>query len=294
MKVTAICQSRNEADILEAFVRHHAKFCDNIVIVLHRCEDDSAKILEELAQEGLPVVVRIDNRFAHDQKSIMNALLREEMIARDADWVLPLDSDEFVTGDVVRILHESTEPMLVGWQSYIPMSSDDPKEPNVLKRIVHRRIAERQPWRKTFVPRVFWQEHRGATLTFGNHELVNPDGTGVPSAVSPLHIAHFPVRSAKQIQRKTMLGWEAYQESSGRVPGGSFHWKVIAKELSQNGNITSKRLTNLALFYATQKQWDGMPEVFKKNEKGPNPDDDVTDEITHDPVPCSFELRYTA
>ena len=48
MRIVSITWARNEGDILEAFVRHHAALVDHLYIVLHRCEDDSEEMAREL------------------------------------------------------------------------------------------------------------------------------------------------------------------------------------------------------------------------------------------------------
>src|SRR3954470_8878543 len=86
---------RNEADVVEAFVRHHASRLDALYVVDHRSEDGTREILAALAGEGLRITVAHDEHVAQRQSAIITALARRAF-AEGADAVLPLDADEFV------------------------------------------------------------------------------------------------------------------------------------------------------------------------------------------------------
>ena len=48
MKIVAISMVRNEADVIEAFVRHHAGLVDELIVVDHRSIDGTDELLREL------------------------------------------------------------------------------------------------------------------------------------------------------------------------------------------------------------------------------------------------------
>src|SRR4051812_18066628 len=95
MRVTAISMVRNEADVIEAFVRHHAEIVDELVVVDHRSVDGTDETLRALVAEGLPLRVRAEDSPVQRQNVVMTDLMRTAA-ADGADWVLPLDADEFL------------------------------------------------------------------------------------------------------------------------------------------------------------------------------------------------------
>jgi glycosyltransferase involved in cell wall biosynthesis/uncharacterized protein (DUF3084 family) len=96
VKVFGLMLVRNEADILAVNVQHHlAAGVDRLVIVDNGSSDDTRRVLRELASD-----TRV--RFSRDegpyrQSEITTELAREAFL-EGADWVLPIDADEFWVG----------------------------------------------------------------------------------------------------------------------------------------------------------------------------------------------------
>ena len=55
--IAAISMVRNEADVIESFVRHTLRFADRLYITDHRSEDATREILSALVSESLPILV---------------------------------------------------------------------------------------------------------------------------------------------------------------------------------------------------------------------------------------------
>lgn len=293
MTIHTISWARNECDILEAFVRHHAQL-GPITIVLHRCRDNSSEILESLQREGLPVSFRTDERLAHEQAIVLNELMRDAC-QQGADWIFPLDADEFLMGDVqAQLAARGQDPTIVrvGWKGYVPLGTDSADEQNVLKRIKYRRSIENPPWYKTLIPRT--AIHDQAHLGLGNHALNDKDGNMAAMISSTLTLAHFPVRSTKQIARKIFGGWLAYCADPTREQGGCFQWKTAFETLKSGRNLNTSELTTLALEYATQTQWQALPKTFTGGKQLEDVLESSTEEVktVYDPVPHDFAIRY--
>ena len=96
VRVTAISMVRNEADVIEAFVRYHAEIVDELIVVDHRSVDGTDETLRALMAEGLPLRVRAEDSPMQRQNVVMTGLMREAVVDGGADWVLPVDADEFV------------------------------------------------------------------------------------------------------------------------------------------------------------------------------------------------------
>lgn len=294
MNIHTICWARNECDILEAFVRHHVRF-SSVHIVLHRCRDNSDDILSALADEGLPVTWRTDERIAHEQAQVMNELMQEAFL-QGADWVLPLDADEFLTGDVLSVLREHADAphtIRVAWKGYVPTALDSLQETNVLKRIQYRRKKESPQWYKMVVPRSCAQD---AALCFGNHALVQNNGQPIDYRDTALSIAHFPVRSARQIARKIYGGWLAYCANPDHVTGGCFQWKAAFEILKKGQDVQISDLTSIAFEYASDVQWNTLSlppvEYSSVGVSHAPPLIPTYEHLEKDPVVCTFAIQY--
>jgi len=57
MRLIGVAMVRNEADIVEAFVRHNLTVLDAMVVVDHGSLDGTEEILALLQREGLPLRV---------------------------------------------------------------------------------------------------------------------------------------------------------------------------------------------------------------------------------------------
>src|SRR5438477_425867 len=100
MRLVAIATAKNEGDIIEAFVRHTLALVSHLVILDDASTDGTRAILEALRQEGLALDIVEDHATGHPQGERMTRLMRDHAIRRHgAEWVLPLDADEFVVGE---------------------------------------------------------------------------------------------------------------------------------------------------------------------------------------------------
>ena len=280
MRVTGISMVRNEGDVIEAFVRHHAALLDELVVVDHLSIDSTGELLAALAAEGLPVNVRAERSSVHRQNAVMTGLMREAATVGGADWVVPLDADEFLIApdsevrEVVGGLPRD-RPCAVGMRVYVPTPDDQHDEPNVLRRIRRRREPGGGRWtRKVLVPAACARD-TGLSLAQGSHGLV-PPGTRefVPSGCTDrLALAHFPIRSAAQVARKVLGGWPAHVARPDRPPNGAPQWKRAFDAVVAGRALTARELELLALEY---------PEAVPEERHV----------LIFDPVPAHFELRH--
>ncbi|MGA1615027.1 MAG: glycosyltransferase family 2 protein, partial [Lutimaribacter sp.] len=69
---------KNEADIIEAMIRHNLHFLDALVVVDNASADQTAQIVAALAQE-FPgrLLLSHDPRLGHLEQQILNSLLSE-------------------------------------------------------------------------------------------------------------------------------------------------------------------------------------------------------------------------
>lgn len=305
MNIVSISWVRNEADVIEAFVRHHCTFLDRMIIIDNRSTDNTGEILTSLRNEGLPIELRSDNSFAHLQGEALTSVLEE--LREDApDFVLPLDADEFLgenAGGKMRTTLErlpSDVVSMVPWRTYVPVPEDDASELNVLRRIRHRRCTEKPQWWKVIIPSSFLKQEM--KIRMGSHALVDEsnDQHAKHCECKTLFLGHFPVRSAGQIAGKVFGGWLSQMANPERTRGAIFQWKAIFDKLKSGKEIDPQTLMRLAMDYGTEKQWETLPAEEKganalghfaglepENMKGAHT-------VTLDPIPVDFQLRYDA
>ncbi len=280
--IVSISWVRNEEDIIEWFVRQNVASVDRMIIV-DGSDDRTPAILRLLRREGFPLDIRSDHTPIHRQDAALTSLL-SECVATGADWILPLDADEFLCAapghwcsDVVAALPQDRIALLP-WRTYVPMAEDDPLEPNPIRRIRFRREPERPLFHKVLLPAQV-AASSGARLGLGSHVVFRGDGTPFPSAAADgIWLAHIPVRSAAQIRRKILGGWPRLCANPARKPGDAYHWRSLYGEFSAGGASGPIDITRIAGMYAA-KPGDPPPAL-------------VRDPIPHvarreeDPRPC--------
>lgn len=278
MLLFTIAWTHNESDILETFVRYHASIADKMLIVLIRGSDNSEEILEQLRTEGLPIEIhRTEAPFfdAVEHQKLLTAAIRTHQPA----WVIPLDTDEFLTASKpqanVRDVFASLPgdvPVSFSWVSHVPTESDV-QDANVLRRIRHHLETERSKTVKTALPLSIT---KGSEWRFGpgSHRIL---GSSIPETVhlDSLTLRHFPIRSSEQVRVKS-LGW-LWVLASTRLNAAvhARQWKKLFDRCGDDRPLEVPELRALADRYTVLHTDDVSPVKLVDN-----------------PVPCTFDLQY--
>lgn len=207
MRLVAVAIVKNEADVIEAFVRHTLAWVDHLVILDHESTDGTREILLALRAEGLPLRLFTDDALGHIQEYRSNYLSRLAVRELSADWIVPLDADEFLCGPDRQTLEADLVASPPGHSrsltllNYLYTDADDGAELNPVLRLRHCE-PQRSPTRKVMVSAALTRDE-SVTAIMGSHALVR-DGQKLPD--QPLHeafyLAHFPLRSpAHQLLR---------------------------------------------------------------------------------------------
>lgn len=290
--VHVVVCAKNEADIVEAFLRHALQWASKVHMVLHRCHDNTEDIVRAVRDEGASVDIDVSTNLSHIH-GVAISRLAHKAASEGADWVCPLDTDEFVVGPLTQTCQRAAEflPVTVPWRCYVPLPTDLASETNILKRIQHRRDSERPQWSKVIVPGAMLRSDPSLRLGYGSHQLFNASGQALMTTNSDLAIAHFPVRSDRQFRCKVFGGWLANVADASRKRGNTFQWKSAFDEAKHGHPFTDARLHEIALDYATYRQWNDLSESFRStNPHEPAAADRRRSSVVHDPVPCNFEV----
>ena len=230
MKLVAVSVVKNEADIIEAFVRHTHAWVDHHLVFDHDSTDGTREILAVLVREGLPLTLFHGDCVANLQQSRSNHLARVAFEHFQADWALPLDADEILAAPSRAAFEQmlgdpdTRQPVQLALHNYAPTTADNPVEPNPVLRLAHRR---RHPSStvKVFVPRRLGLT-RDVAAGKGNHVLFQ---SGQPLTARPLEqarLAHFALRSPEQ-QALRVLTAELQKLSRGRAHDGlDLHYRL--------------------------------------------------------------------
>src|SRR5262245_37449660 len=92
--------------------------------------DGTRELLASLVAEGLPIDLRDDDDPDYQQARRTTAMMRDAVARHAADWVLPLDADEFPRGlerDALPL--DASRPIRIPWMTYVPTASDDAADP---------------------------------------------------------------------------------------------------------------------------------------------------------------------
>jgi hypothetical protein len=214
MKLAAASRILNESDIVEAFVRHTAHFVDHHFFVDNGSVDGTLGILQKLKDEGFAITVFQSNARSFIESKINTFLYETAVRSIQADWVVFLDTDEFIDD------RQLTQPLRDCVASFagrhaapacieIPLrdyhiTPDDPNDILVTRRITHCSPAGET---KKVIVRGDLIGRR-AVVEAGNHGVLIDNGATCPVFREPtLTYAHYAVRSPYQWLSKSIIGW---------------------------------------------------------------------------------------
>jgi hypothetical protein len=242
MRLVAVSIVKNEADIIEAFVRHTAAWVDNHLIFEHDSTDGTREILRALQSEGLAVSLFRDDAPGHLQQARSNHLTRLAASEHGADWILPLDADEILSGPSRPELEASLQAAGTGQTVSLPLldycatPEDDPNETNPVRRLRHCR-PDCSVTRKIFVPRELAVDP-ALLAGKGSHALFRGD-TALPSQSLPaaFHLAHLAMRSPQQ-QVLRVVRAELQRLSRGQAAAGlDEHYRLGFQLLAEEPDL---------------------------------------------------------
>ena len=280
-RISAVGMVRNEADIVESFVRHTLMFVDEVRLVDHLSTDRTPEILEQLQGEGLPLQVERYTGNARIQE-ILATRLAQEAFEAGAEWVIPLDCDEFIdvpdSGKFREALADLDSERVAWWPwiSMVPGSADNDIEIDPARRIGNRLATERKITSKCLVHKGI-ADVRGWQFAPGNHHVRRLGLTPLAMVQMPVRFAlrHYPIRSLDQWMSKMVLGRLAWMPRLQQGSGISFHTRDFVEKLKTGWQPTQADLTAHAGAYQS-------PEDRGK-----------AAELIYDPLGVAHELRYT-
>ena len=144
-RIVGLSMVRNEADIIESFVRHNVAFLDELHVIVQPSGDGTDRILGKLAEEGLPLVVIENNDAGFMQGEHLSSHARRLLATAQCDAVVVLDADEFIKAPDRTSLVNAISAIPAGlfgcweWHSYVPTVEPTPSGEPITRIITHRR-----------------------------------------------------------------------------------------------------------------------------------------------------------
>jgi hypothetical protein len=188
----------------------------------------------------LPLKIYGGQSVANLQQSRSNTLARLAFTESNADWVLPLDADEFVVAENRAALEselnlDKERPVTVCLRNYSPSTVDNLEERNPVRRIQHRKPGEGQTV-KVMIPRALGLRE-DVSAGKGNHALY---ARTEPLPARPLrdaYLAHFSLRNPHQ-QVLRVVTAELQKLSRGRAHEGlDVHYRLGFQLLAEDADL---------------------------------------------------------
>lgn len=263
-KIVSITTVKNEADIIESFIRYNLNIVDEMIILDNGSSDDTPYILNQLIDEGLPVNVIIDEDKYFEPAKKYNFLLDKAVNDFDADIICPLDVDEFIVTDNYYSSFEKLNPRdiikripmhtfyRIKWKTYIPTDKDDTEDLFVPSRIKYIRNESIETFYKVILTKEL-VNHFDVDLEIGNHNLViDPIHKSKINVLSNVHlkIAHFPLRSVDQTMSKVLVNYPNTLSRKNVNPHLSHHYPIMFNKIMDIGEIDISDVTGFAKQYS--------------------------------------------
>lgn len=274
ISTVAISMVRNEQDIIELFLRHHAALFD-LLIVLDNCSTDNTRSILAKTARQLGNVVMIDwPDTAYNQSETMTKVLHSVQSVVFADFVFFLDADEFVAASDKADLRSKLSKIPVGeiallpWMTLVPNPNlDENLEPDPLIRMNMRRSYEKPQYYKAVI-RMGGRVNSDLIVEQGNHNIKHRDekqnppremGKIASTILVEIPLLHFPVRSSNQMHAKGVNGWRAnIARQNLNIDNAALQWKHLHDSYFSGKIVGPLELTQIALNYAQENSSDDV------------------------------------
>ena len=262
MKIVSITAVKNEADIIESFVRYHLNIVDEMIILNNGSTDDTNYILYQLVKEGLPLVVIEDKDKYFKPVQKMNFLLKKAIREHGADIVCPIDVDEFITSEDgnPRKFIEKIKPFTyfkLKWRTYVPTEYDDVNEKFIPLRMKNIRDENLEEYKVVLHKNLF--NECGVRIGIGSHELKYDEskfGDKISCEIcEDLQMAHFPLRSKEQTLSKVLISYPNLLCRIEVNPTFGFHKSHYAPmflKIKKEGIVSDEDVMEFAKRYSTK------------------------------------------
>lgn len=258
VKLYGIYLVRNEVDIIGLNVLYHLSLrFDGILIVDNGSSDGTERVLRRLSWDKRVRWTRNDSAY---RQSEITTQLAQEAFKSGADWVVPIDADEFLysaRGNLKEVLAESTAGALsVQIVNFVQRREQLVSSPDALASMTMRVAQPVGPLGRCqnlvesrqigFVEMAYppkWISRASATLQIGsgNHTVAGVEGPC--QGTDKIVILHAPLRSRAILEAKAEQGQRVISPDSGFKPDEGWHVRRFLR-LQEEGALEQEWKAN--------------------------------------------------
>lgn len=257
-KIGIVTMAKNEADIIELFLKINIRSVDKIFLIDHCSQDGTLEIAKEIQKICPKIELFSYENKEFNQSVVITTAIRNIASQGVVDYLIPLDADEFICANnqinLRGVLSQSVadgEAALIPWETYCPISLDYFNSEAPLYNCFKRRSNEPRQYYKVIMGNEYAKD---AVVTEGNHSAIS-EKYQPPNKVLSIKLKHVPVRSSEQLVRKSLMGSYGLALKPGRKNGEGYHWDEIASIVRSNKySLSLKQLSDIALHYAAPKE----------------------------------------
>lgn len=266
----SISMIRNEQDLIEPFLRHHAALFDLMVVLDNRSTDQTREIAGRVARELGNIIIADCPDEGYNQARIMTDALFGVQSVCFADYIFFLDADEFllcIDREDLNFRLKAIPPGGMGlmpWRTFVPDPTlDEDEYPDPLDRMKLCRQKEQPVYYKAIYRPAGGLDSR-VTVAQGNHMLYDAMGEALPKIVlESFPLSHFPLRSTEQLAAKGVIGWRSNLRRDDLQPKAeiAYQWKELHDQVVSGLRLDRATLANQAINYA----WRGPTQSFPQD-----------------------------
>jgi hypothetical protein len=242
MKLIMTILVRDEADVLDANLRHHLDLgVDFIVATDNLSVDGTPDILRTYERDGVLASIE-EPSDDYSQHRWVTRMAQEAATQHGGDWIINNDADEFWwprSGDLRSTL-EAVPPevgIVVAQRRDFVIRPDDDRP--FWDRMTHRWAVPRHHDGGQLPPKVCHRADPAIRVLQGNHEV---DSAVLGSELDDgrIEILHFPMRSYAQFANKIALGGAALRRNT-ELPVEVVHrWRELFAEMERAGGLDAQ------------------------------------------------------
>jgi len=223
LRIFAVCLVKDEEDIIGYQLEHLIQQGISHILLIDNLSRDNTKAIAKKYAKEFPITILDDSEFAYYQARKINHYI-SLAYSLGANFILPVDIDEvwysidssLTLKETIREYSGQNSIFVCQRRNFIPCPLDN-IEKNPFLRIKHFDPATR------IGPKVCFTRDRNATLTMGNHDVHNHNGSRIENVIA---INHYPYRSFEQFKRKLRNGRLVLQ-STNLPEGIGEHWRTL-------------------------------------------------------------------
>jgi glycosyltransferase involved in cell wall biosynthesis len=251
LRLCAVVMIRNEADLCRSFLTQCVTLFDRVWLVDHQSTDGTRDIIDEFARRTEKFEIYRYAYLALYQAQVITLLARMAF-EQGADWVFPLDADEFIDMPDRLTLEAylksfQCDVMSMRWANLVP---DDPGSFDAFDASQAFRWSGRlSNYQKVAIAAPFAVKYPDFFIHSGNHDVSPTKTEPRAKALRGPDLLHVPIRARDRLFYKASMHVAAHKARHGRPPYEGFHIFEIL-EMLQSREVTGEWLNGLIASYS--------------------------------------------